>query len=161
MPSRTAEWKSRVEALVNAVKDVAPHAHPLPIAKGAAGSRHRTLFRRYVRDLRTAQKVAEDWWDDLVRIEARRVRGERQLALRNMLQMRPVGPLADGELLGTIRKYWLECVAMNADVTPDERVPPEFLVLEWLMDGENDDLARFLSRLPFWPLGLTRKGEWV
>lgn len=43
----------------------------------------------------------------------------------------------------------------------DEEVYPHVFVLEWLLDGEQDDLAAFLGSLTYWPVGLDRDDRYT
>jgi len=50
---------------------------------------------------------------------------------------------------------------LNGRVTQDQKVAPEELVLAWLIYANHLELAEFLADLPFWPIGLDQKGNWV
>jgi len=152
--------KHRALALLSAVGDIAPPGHPSPIPIERANSTYRAIFRRYVSEMRRSKKAAEDWWDAIVETETERNRGGRGEALRQLLVERPLGALSYGEVIATVRKYWLECAATNRQSPEAERVPPECLVLAWL-DAGNDELAQFLSGWTFWPMGLDESGNWV
>jgi hypothetical protein len=152
-------WKKKAQALVDAVRDVAPPGHPpAGRSKPAAGS-HRALFDRYVKALRKAKAEADDWRDGI--IKAARARGESQAdAELYFKENYPIGTVAFGRVIEALRRFWLEVDAVNRKVDEGARVAPEEFLLAWLPDGTNDDLAEFLSALPFWPIGLTEDGKW-
>jgi hypothetical protein len=156
-----ATWSERAQALMESILDVAPEDHPKPLSRSAADSEHKRLFASYLRELRAAKKVAEEWWDAIVKNTARRTRGGHGEALRAAKQRRPLGPLSDSNFIGVVRRFWLECTALNEGLPADKRVPPEVFLLGWLMDSGEDDLARFVAGLTFWPVGLDQKNRWV
>jgi hypothetical protein len=156
-----ATWTQRAQALMEAVLDVAPEDHPAWISRNAADSGHKLLFASYVRELRAAKKVAEEWWEAIVKNRVLSTRGGRAQAVISARESRPLGPLSDSNLIGVLRRFWLECVARNEGVPLDQRVPPEVFLLGWLMDSREDQLAKFISGLTFWPIGLDKKNRWV
>ncbi|HLY08655.1 MAG TPA: hypothetical protein VKW04_05020 [Planctomycetota bacterium] len=154
-----ARWKKRAQALVDAVRDVAPADHPPAGRSRSAATSHRAPFDRYVKALRNAKAEADDWRDGI--ISAARSRGENQQdAELTFKENFPVGTVAFGRVIEALRRFWLEAAALNKKVDPAAAVAPEEFLLSWLMDGTNDDLAEFLSALPFWPIGLTEDGKW-
>jgi hypothetical protein len=155
------KWAERAQALMESVLDVAPEDHPKPISRKAADSGHERLFKSYLRELRAAQKVAEEWWAAIVKNDVRRIRGGQAQAAMTAKQRRPLGPLSDSNFIGLLRNFWLQCVALNETVPPDKRVPPEIFLLGWLMEYGEDDLAKFVSGLTFWPIGQDPKNRWV
>jgi len=152
-------WKKKAQALVDVVRDVAPPGHPPAGRSKTTASGHRALFDRYVKALRKAKAEADGWRDGI--IKAARSRGETQAdAERYFKENYPVGTVAFGWVIAALRRFWLESDALNRKVDPAATVAPEEFLLSWLQDGTNDDLAEFLSALPFWPIGLTEDGKW-
>jgi hypothetical protein len=119
-----------------------------------------TLFAAYVSELRRAKQDVEEWWKTLIDAEEKRT-GDRKQAVQNVKERRPPGPVIHGSIQAIIRKYWLECAKLNQVLVPSDQVPPEDLLLGWLMNGENEDLAEFLSAIRYWPIGMDHKGNWV
>ncbi|SRR6266496_212625 len=154
-------WQGRASALLNAVADVSPPGHPLPVEKSAASAQYRKLFDLYVRRLRTAKDEAESWWGDIIKTDTKKMRGDKSQAERTAREMRPLGPLSHPEVIGTLRRFWLDCVDLNAQMISEKRVPPEQFLLKWLIDAEHEPLARFLSEYTFWPIGLDSEGNWL
>ncbi len=155
----TAEWNARVGAMLDAIQDVAPQGHP---PRGGPGSApHRGLFRQYVEALRQAKILADAWWQALIDTEEEDRTGDREQAVENVRMRRPVGPVAHGAVIAAIREFWLRCAALNREVAEQERVAPEEFVLGWLAALNHLDLAEFLAGLPFWPIGMDTKGNWV
>jgi hypothetical protein len=162
MKSKQENWKNRLHTLLLAVQDVAPKDHPMPISIEKAGQVHKALFKEYIKELREAKKYAEERWERMIKIQEERVRGGRDKAIRTVKARHPGGPVSDSRVLGTIRKFWLECSRLNQTIeNPAERVPPEDPILRWLMDGKHAELTEFLSGLTYWPLGLDQEGHWV
>lgn len=154
-----SDWKERTTQLQQAIQDVAPDGHP---RMGSVGSlRHRALFRRYLVELSEAKELAEDWWSALIDAEEEDRTGDREQAVKNVELRRPVGPVGHGAVIEVVRRFWLECAALNREVDETDRVAPEEFVLGWLLGPEYQELAKFLSNLPFWPMGLDWEGNWV
>jgi hypothetical protein len=114
--------------------------------------------------LQAAKDVAPDyalrWYQSLIDVEEERV-DDHKLAAQAVKERWPVGAVAQGRVIAVIRKYWLECAALNLQLKDSEKLAPEDFVLERLMVKGPEKLARFLSPLPYWPIGLDREGNWV
>ncbi|MCA1686516.1 MAG: hypothetical protein LC745_11190 [Planctomycetia bacterium] len=143
--------------LIRSVKDVAPS--PAGVALAAASKPYRALFEAYLAELRTAKEWAEDWWESLIESEKERG-GSRKRAIANVKSNWPVGPVAHKGMIGVIRKFWLGCQALNRKTAESKRVPPEELIMSWLI-RQDEALAEFLSEIPFWPMGIDEDGNWV
>ena len=118
-----------------------------------------SLFHAYVQELNWAVDIALSWWNALV---ARRVeRGAtRRTAIRENYRIRPAGPAARPEVVFVVRKTWLECAAINRDVMMGNRIPPEVLLLKWLLP-DHANLAEVLTGMPYWPIGFDESGHFV
>ena len=156
--ARQENWIERAAELQKAIHDIAPNDHPRTGSHGSAS--HHALFEKYVTELRDAKELAQGWWGALINTDEEDRTGNRDQAIANVEARRPVGPVAHGAVIEAVRKFWLECVAINQQVEDAMRVAPEELVLGWLM-AEYQDLAEFLSGIPFWPIGLDRQENWV
>lgn len=152
--------EDRAHSLLISVADVAPPDHPAPVQLAAADEAHRSLFRRYVAELEASVAEAETWWNGLVERAMQRNRKSRDRAERDEFAEAPVGPASHGRVLATVRKFWLECDALNARGPNASAVPPEQLVLGWLID-EQIPLYRTLAFLTYLPIGLDDRGRWV
>jgi hypothetical protein len=158
MTQVTSDWKDRAQSLLEAVRDVAPPGHP---PGGAAGSaQHRALFEQYLKKLGRAKRSADQWWLGLIDTEVKHTRN-RDRAIANVKERRPIGPVSHPEVTGTVRKFWLACAALNEEVAIAERVAPEDFILGWMLRLGHDDLAKFLSGYPFWPVGMDWDGNWI
>jgi hypothetical protein len=138
---------------------VAPQGHPIARQRAHVGP-HGTLFAEYVQELRKAKQGVEDWWQRLIDTEEKRT-GDRDQAIVNVQERRPPGPIVHGSIQSVIRKYWLACANLNQKTAPADRVAPEDLLLGWLMEDENKDLAEFLSAIRYWPIGMDQHGNWI
>jgi hypothetical protein len=143
---------------------------------------HLKLLALYAEELSTAKLIAEIWWEKLLKVNG--IEGETTTVHRSNLDLRwPEGAASHPRVLAAIRKYWLACDALNQsrnlefldntaqpepvytlqfehEITPsadeivvDNFVDPHIFVSEWLID-EYDDLASFIGRLSYWPIGL-------
>jgi hypothetical protein len=146
--------------LLLSVADVAAPDHPQPVAVSEADEEHRQLFHRYVAELEQSIGEAEAWWTGLIERAMQRNRKSRDRAERDAFAEAPVGPASHGRVLATIRKFWLECDALNVARPTSRAVPPEQLVLGWLIDQQSA-LYRTLAFLTYLPIGLDERGRWV
>ena len=154
------DWRNRVAALIEAVQDVRRGSLRASERSTTPSPQHLELYRRFVEDLRRAKQGAEKRWDAMVATEFGRA-GDLTLAERTVAKRNSVGRVADPGVIAILRRYWLACQAINLQLPQAERVGPEHVLLGLLLDSPNEDLARFLSELPYWPVGLDREGRWV
>jgi|SRR5215831_18880230 hypothetical protein len=152
--------EERAHLLLLSIADVAPPGHPQSLSLAEASDEHRKLFRRYIADLEDSVGEAEAWWTGLVERAMQRNRKSRDRAERDAFAEAPVGPASHGRVLATVRKFWLECAALNAANRTARAVPPEMLVLGWLIDEQNS-LYRTLAFLTYLPIGLDEQGRWI
>lgn len=157
MAGKSRDWRDRAASLIRSVKDVVP-SQP-GVAFTAASKPYHALFEVYLAELRTAKDWAEQWWDSLVEVEKDRGRSPKR-AIALVKSNWPVGAVAHKGVIGVIRKSWLECQKLNRKTAEAKRVPPEELILGWLV-RRDETLAAFLSDLPFWPMGMDEEGNWV
>ena len=153
------QTKRRIGELLAAVSDIAPTGHPARAGVGHTPD-HAKLFAEYVRDLGEAKETADQWWESLIVMEEAQTH-DRARAIDNVKERRPVGQVAHPEVIAVIRTYWLRCDALNGNLDEPSRVPPEDLVLGWLLADGHADLAELVSKLPYWPIGLEADGRWV
>jgi hypothetical protein len=158
MADELIDWTERARLLVQAVRDVQPVGHPRPNSTGS--SRHHVLFESYVKRLREHKRVSEAWINALIDSEEEET-GDRDQAIANVLERRPIGAVSHPFVTGTVRKYWLACVSLNGEVQRADQVAPEEFILLWLMQRGHVDLAELLAGYPFWPVGMDADGRWV
>jgi len=144
---------------------------PLDLARGGArvwGSqrspieapRHRELFQRYIVELVPVITDARRTWNAVIEQFQQRT-GDREKARRAALMRLPAGAAFDGCVVAVIRKYWLACDALNSQVPPDERVSPQDFLLRWLIDQGYSSAVEVVAGMPYWPIGLDEKANWV
>jgi hypothetical protein len=119
------------------------------------------LFNLYIHDLQQAMGGAYAWWNAMVEAQLLRSDGDRARAAREVARRNPVGPVADRGVIAVVRRYWLECEVLNAQLAAAQRVLPEDFVLGHLSRSSFEAGAQFLSQLPYWPLGLSTDGQWI
>jgi hypothetical protein len=156
--AQQGDWRTRMMDLVNAVSDLGVPEHPAAGGRGTAG--HQTVFRRYVDELEGASRTAHAWWQGLIDVEEERADG-RDEALQNVLERHPGGAVSHKFVIAAVRRGWLACDVLNRTLPEADRVRPEDLALTWLGQRGHADLAEFLSRLAYWPIGLDDQSNWV
>jgi hypothetical protein len=163
MPSLSEADRLRVDALLAAVRDIAPAGHPAPVSIGEAGESYRKAFEQYVADLGRARAAGEAWIKGRVDVIVEGTAQSREEALREVLAESPLGPADHASVIGAIRRNWLRCATMNASVRAEQRVPPEQFMLGWLVETNQIDLVTLLVPLPYWPVGLDlrEKDQWM
>jgi hypothetical protein len=163
MPFQTLHDVPRgIARLLSAPRDLPPSAPWLdpPIAKSAAAPQHLALFAQYTEFLGDAMAIAEDWWQALIQGHLDEGK-DRTRALEDAYERRYAGPASCPEIVWTLRKFWLDCVALNRTLTSAQQVPPEVFLLHWLDDGRHQQWIQVLSAMPYWPIGLDATGNWV
>jgi hypothetical protein len=114
------------------------------------------LLDDYVRDLTVAR-------DDALRREEGRLKTWTQrlgseARAREKLSRGPPA-CCGGRVIAVVRKYWLACDELNRKYGNKGIAPHEFMTE--LLEARTTELAGFLRRLPYWPIGKNEKGEWV
>lgn len=129
------------------------------IKAGAASPAHQQLYAAYKGFLSEAIDLSLDWWDGM--IEAGVERGlDPAAAEAEAFKLVFAGPAARGEVVWTVREHWLKCDALNRTLPPAQRVPPQVLLLGWLVDERQDQWVEVLTGMPYWPIGLGADGRW-
>jgi hypothetical protein len=165
MPFQPAhDVKRGLHRLLNAPFDV-PVRDPLPlkalsIKLAAASPPHRALFAEYKGVLGGAMRAALEWWEGMITAAMNRG-ADAATAQKDVYRTVFAGPAARGEVVWAVRTHWLKCVAANREVAPEARVPPQVLLLSWLVDERRDDWVTVLTGMPYWPIGLSADGEWI
>jgi hypothetical protein len=134
-----------------------PQGEARPLA--AATAAHGDLFARYLADFEVAYEIGENWWQGCVDAFIEQGFG-RSDAIREAFLKRAAGPASAPEFVWFIRRYWLECDALNGALPESERIPPEILLVAWLSDAGRRDFLTMITCMPYWPLGLDENGKW-
>ncbi len=121
--------------------------------------RHRQLFDTYLQKLRPHVERVAAAWQEAMEYQASRL-GSPQSARDFLIQEYPAGPAADMHLIAVIRQFWLACDALNGELDESNWVDPPKLLLEWMIDAGEDECVQVLASQPYWPIGLTRDGQW-
>ena len=121
---------------------------------------HRRRFADYVSELEEARTEAMTWWNGKISVLEGRL-GDHAQAVRIVEQSNAGGPACHPRVIAVIRKHWFGCDALNRQAPVHQRVPPWVFLLSWLQDRGRPELVEFLSRLPYWPIGLDWEGNWV
>lgn len=148
--------------LLRAPRDLPPSAPwtDPPISRRRADDRYRELYDEYVEYLHDAMGIAEGWWAGLIQ-DARDAGLSEREALATAYDRRYAGPVTRPEVVWTVRTFWLKCVDLNRTMPEEARVPPEVLLLQWLLDDGHDEWVQVLTGMPYWPIGLDVNGNWV
>lgn len=128
--------------------------------KFGATSLHQGLYLSYAELLNLAADQAVKWWVGMInRMIDQGVKVED--AIRECYMERLAGPASHPHIVFVVRKYWLECEAINGRIDYPNRVPPEVFLLAWLVDDRCEQPVQVLSAMPYWPIGLDEDGNWV
>ena len=82
-------------------------------------------------------------------------------ALKQAYHCHFAGPAANPRIVWIVRTFWLECVAINQETPEAQRVPPEVLLLHWLVEDQHTEAVKVLTGMPYWPIGLSADGQWT
>jgi hypothetical protein len=130
-----------------------------PKSLAEATDAHRRIFQEYLAALRPTYDTASEWWSSLIDSQMEEG-GSREDAIDASFERRLAGPASAPEVVTLVRDIWLRCTALNATLDEVDRVPPEVLLLGWLVDGKHDDFVTLITCIPYWPLGLDENGNW-
>lgn len=131
-------------------------------------SEYEALMGVYVTELRQKKTLAEDWWRRL------NSEGEEKRGPYKPKELWPMGPANHPWIIAIYRKYFFLCEELNqkyeqldqAAVSEEESkwgedqeedegpIDPKVFVHELLYGGETQDLALFIERLVFVPIGV-------
>ena len=139
---------------VGATAELAQRDHPYERASEA----HRKLFDEYVPLLQQGYDEAVPWWEGTVRAQSSGAEIDQD-ALDEAYDIRMAGPAADPRIVWILRLVWMRCDRLN-HADPSNAIRPEYLMVQWLVDAGKSDLARLLSCMPYWPIGLDADGNW-
>lgn len=122
------------------------------------------LFDAYVEELRAAKEYVDDWWRRLIEREIK-VDGDDDAALERVELRWPTGPVAHPRVIEIYRRYFFSAqelidAAFDAGGIPPFPHPTAFLV-EKLDMPETRDLALFMARLSYSPIGQDDGGDFV
>ena len=120
----------------------------------------RTSFSATELDLATALHAAERWWAGVVATSIERA-GNFEGGLRLAFTEFFAGPGGFPEVQYVVHHYWLACVELAASLPEHQRLPPETVLLAWLLDGRHDSWLPVFACMPYWPLGLDAEGNWI
>lgn len=152
---------NRHRYLLEAVDDLSTaDAAPRVYAMELASPIYTTHHLEYVKELRAVKKIAEDWIERIIAVEAKRI-GNRVEAEKNIVIRRPYGAVVYPMVIHCIRKAWLICQQLNDSVAVSKQVAPQAFVLLWLAQVEELELSAFIATLPYWPLGQDETGRWI
>lgn len=132
------------------------------LALGEASEFHRLAHHAYARELERAFAEAEQWWTrELGQREARGQNSDE--TLDDLYLAHPCGPVSHPRVLGVIQAFWILCEEINVVFAAgsERRVGPEQLLLGWLLDDHHETWVEILSAMPYWPIGLDAKGQWI
>lgn len=131
---------------------------PTPLDKATPA--HRLIFKEYLEALKRVYPIAEAWWSSLIDAQMKEAAGHRPSATEAAFLQRIAGPASDPQFVALIREFWLRVAAQNASLVEADRVPPQVLLLGWLVETGESDFVRIVTCMPYWPIGLDEKGNW-
>lgn len=152
-------------------------------------TRHEELLAQYAAELSKARAMAEAWWAELLRVH-QLSQNSIGFKRSELARRWPCGPASHPRVLLVIRKYWLSCDLLNQALStaPTNADPPEptytlaleedlpeqptasfeaggyvdphIFISEWLSD-DYEDLASFVGRLAYWPIGFDERERYT
>ncbi len=125
-----------------------------------AAQDYQTLYEGYVALLRVAHTEAHRRWDGTVNALAKAEGLPLEVALEVAHDRQWAGPGGDPNVVWVVRLIWLECHRSNTEMPPEQRVRPETLLLQWLIDDNEEKLVELIGCMPYWPIGLGADGQW-
>lgn len=120
---------------------------------------HRELLASYLTQLRPVAEQALQWWEEAMSYQTAQ-RGDANAARTALLEEYPAGPAAQGRFVAVVRAYWLRCDALNASLERGQWVDPPKFLLEWVNAAGDDASVEVLASQPYWPICLTKDGQW-
>lgn len=147
--------------LLIAIQDVAPSGHPTAHDINTADKKYLDLFQQYISDLIDVKFQAEECWRNIIKSTEETTGLPTHKAQEEALLRHPSPVISDSDVIQVIRKYWLKCVDINSKMEPSKQIAPEYFMLGWLAYEHYDELADFISRMRYWPIGLTKDGQWI
>lgn len=122
-------------------------------------SEHKKIYREYISDFAQAYEIAEGWWQDCVDACAEEATSRTE-AINQAFSKRLAGPASAPEVVWFIRTYWLAFTKANLAVEATERVPPQYMMVQWMIDDGYMSFVQLLTCMPYWPIGLDENGNW-
>lgn len=147
--------------LLNAMHDVVgrPPRHGRDLSFAEAAPELRKLFEGYLKMMRQVHSEAEPWWRNTVAAERTHAQSDEE-ALAAAFDKRAAGAAAYPRVVWVVRMIWFECCKRNGKQSDDEKVRPEYLMVQWLIDAGETELVRLIACMPYWPIGLDENGNW-
>jgi len=154
------------------------------------GPLYKKLLDRYVEELRPATIEVNEWWTRLASETIAKV-GTKVAAAAELRRRWPLGPASHPRILAIVRKYYLACDQLNREITrarssdlqetptyapaypetdadtatsdeeDDLPMNPVILIGESLFTPETQDLANFVGKLTYWPIGIDENGRYL
>ncbi len=131
----------------------------IPVSLAEASAMHRDLYRDYLQQLPEVYQVAEGWWIGCVHAYVSQGLSE-EAALDQAFSRRIAGPASEPQVINFFRTFWLRCAALNRDLPETQRIPPQTLLLQWLVEEDRQEFVTLITCMPYWPVGLDEHGNW-
>lgn len=160
----TEQRQAGITRLLSALHDVERwDAVDEPKNRAINGTKgHADLFSKYRRDIKKATADARVEWEREIKLALRMVKGKnKEKAEQRAWATYPAGPASAPAFVAVVRRYWLACDEINRKSKASDRVLPEVFLLQWLVNSGAQDEVDVLAGMPYWPLGLDEKGNWL
>jgi hypothetical protein len=135
-----------------------PQGSARPLSK--AGKAYQALFAEYRDALEKVLPIAAAWWSGIITSQMKGTSQSREEATTNAFLQRIAGPASDPQVIAVVRTSWLKCAQLNAAAPEADRVPPQEVLLGWLVEAGESDLVQLITCMPYWPIGLDASGNW-
>ncbi len=124
-----------------------------------ASKEFQKLFDQYTEFLQLGAKEAIPYWQNFVKSlsESGDVTTE---AVNRAFDLRMAGPASDATVVWIVRLFWLEISQRNKILNPEQRIRPEYILFQWLVDKGELELQKMLCCMPYWPIGIDKNEDW-
>lgn len=130
-----------------------------PKSQDKATTAHKLLYADYLQAFPEIYEAAEIWWTGC--IQAHISQGETQEDAQELAFSRRIsGAASYPPAVLFFRTFWLRCDELNVRLPIEDRIPPQTLMLQWLVDDQKTDFVTLLTCMPYWPMGLDADGRW-
>ena len=150
-----------LERLLQGPRDI-EQGTPMPPASPAFADAHpefQKLFEHYRQGYEFLRPHCLRWWRGLI-ASAQEPGMSREEAVRAAFGDNPAGPASAPEYVWFIRHHWLLCDKINRALALEQRVAPQDLLLQWLVDAGDHEAVEIASAMPYWPMGMDAQGQW-
>ncbi|UXH78777.1 hypothetical protein [Roseateles amylovorans] len=147
--------------LLNAPRDI-EGGTPVPAtspSRAAAVPALQQVFDAYHEGFQYFVDHSFRWWAGCI-AAAESMGLSHEEAVQEAYAQRLAGPASAPEFVWLIRHFWLRVDRVNRELPFDQRVAPQDVLLQWLVEAGEDREVLLITAMPYWPLGLDEQNQW-